>query len=101
MHQDIWNAGYARAVGGQSRQSLHTGKELMLMMKGRQSAGADPTLTSNRYLARGGFLGLSSSIRRRKPMTMDSDLSRISGMRLVEFRSQVMMAQGATITRDR
>ena len=36
---------------------LHNGR--MLMMKGRYRAGPDPTLTSHRYLSRGGSRGLS------------------------------------------
>jgi hypothetical protein len=68
--------------------------------KGRYTSGSDPTLTSLRYLPWKNLPGLNS-IFPGNFTTMDSYFVGLFFMRPVEFRSQVMMAQGATITRDR
>jgi hypothetical protein len=75
--------------------------DVLRRMKGPYRFGSDSTLTSLHYLPWKSLLGLNFQFSPEASRLWTRILSGISAMRWVEFRSQVMMAQGATITRDR
>jgi hypothetical protein len=70
-------------------------------MNGRYRSGSNSTLTSLRYLPGKSLLGLNFQFSPETSRTMDSYFVGHFCHETVEFRSQVMMAEGATITRDR
>jgi hypothetical protein len=88
-----------RKVGMEPGEISRAG--VLRRMKSRYRSGSDSTLTSLRYLPGKSLLGLNFQFSPKTSRLWTRILSGISAMRPVEFRSQVMMAQGATITRDR